>query len=163
MQPALSPDGLWVVYVAHRGGKHGLRRISIEGGESIEITSEKSFWPAVSPNGRFIAFAQGGSNADPTRNVAVIPFNGRNAIKILDVSTRAVLYNRLGWSPDSKAIIYKDNIEGLWRHNLAGGSTAEIRAPEDFRIYHFAHSTDGQLVYSGGIPMREIVILENFR
>jgi Tol biopolymer transport system component/DNA-binding winged helix-turn-helix (wHTH) protein len=163
IQPAVSPDGLWVVYIALRDGKYGLRRVSIDGGEPIPITTEESAWPAISPDGRFIAIARVSSNENSSRVINVIPFEGGATVKTFEVPFNAVLYNRLRWSPDGKAIIYKDNFQGLWRQWLSKGEPEAVSCPEDMRIYHFAYSADGNLVYSGGVPMREIVILENFR
>lgn len=161
IQPVVSPDGSQVVYVALRDGKYELRRISIDGGESVQITSEKSFWPAISPDGRFIAFASGRSDANPNRVINIIPFEGGPPVKTFEVPVDAVLYNRLRWSPDGNAIIYKDDVQGLWRQDLSKDKPERIKGPDDFRIFHFAYSAGGELVYSGGIQMREIVILEN--
>lgn len=162
IQPAVSPDGLWVAYIALRDHKYELRRVSIEGGEPVQLTTEKSFWPAISPDGRFIAYAHGRSDANPNRVIIIIPFEGGAPLKTFDVPVKAVLYNRLRWSPDGKAIIYKDDLQGLWRQDLEKNEPEPVQSPDDLRIYHFAYSADRSLVYSGGIPMREIVILENF-
>jgi Tol biopolymer transport system component len=162
-QPAVSPDGSSVIYVALRDGKYGLRRVSIDGGEPIPITTENSTWPAISPDGRFIAFAGGSSNENSSRVINVIPFEGGSTVKTFEVAYNAALYNRLRWSPDGKAIIYKDNFQGLWRQWLSKDKPEAVSCSEDMRIYHFAYSEDGSLVSSGGVPMREIVILENFR
>lgn len=50
-----SPDGQWVVY--HRGalGKRTLRRVSIVGGNSEQLTDYPSVCPVVSPDGRWIS------------------------------------------------------------------------------------------------------------
>ena len=163
IQPVVSPNGSWVVYTAASEGKHGLRRVSIEGGEPIQITTEKKFWPAISPDGRYIAFAQSRSDANPYQVISIIPFDGGAAIKTFEVPVSSVLYNRLRWSPDGKAIVYKDNFQGLWQQDLSKDKPEPVNSPDELRIYHFAYSADGTLIYSGGTPMREIVILENLR
>lgn len=160
MQPTLSPDGRWVIYVSLRKGKYGLRRISIDGSEPIELTAEKSYWPAVSPDGRFIAFVYGGSGGDSTRDISIIPSSGGEALKSFQATSGAVLYNRLNWADDSKAVVYKNEYQGLWRHDVSTNTAEDLPSPDDFRVIHFAFSRDGKLVVSGGLQMREIVILE---
>ncbi|HKX83146.1 MAG TPA: hypothetical protein VJL58_02910, partial [Pyrinomonadaceae bacterium] len=159
-QPTLSPDGLWVIYVSEQEGRFGLRRVSIEGGEPIEITSDKSYWPAVSPDGKFIAFAHGGPNADPNRDILVIPFDGGEPVNRFRVTAGALLYNRLQWSPDSKTVVYKNEFQGLWSQSLANSAPIAMPSSADQRVIHFAYSRDGKLLTSGGLQMREIVILE---
>lgn len=164
-QPAITPDGAWVVYASLRNGKYGLRRIPIEGGEPISITesslaAENSLWPDVSPDGRLIAFSYGRTSRYPNREMRIIPFEGGPPVKTFQVPLAAVLYNRLRWSPDGQAIIFKDHTQGLWRQDLSSDRPREVESPDDLRIYHFAYTRDGTMVYSGGNQMREIILLE---
>lgn len=122
LQPTVSPDSSWVIYIALHDGRYELRRLSIEGGEPTRISTEKSFWPAISPDGRFIAFAYGRLDANPNRVINIIPFEGGPPVKTFDVPVSAALYNRLRWSPDGNAIIYKDEAQGLWRQDLSRDS-----------------------------------------
>jgi len=162
IQPAVSPDSLWVVYIAVRDGKSRLMRVSIDGGEPMQMTNGKASWPAVSPDGKFVAFGTDEeSDANPNQVIKVIPFEGGEPIKSFELPVSGIWYNRLRWSPDGKAIIYKDEVQGLWRQNLNSDKTERMEGLDDLRIIHLAVSNK-ELIYSGGIPMREIVILENF-
>ncbi len=160
IQPAISPDGLSIVYVSARDGNRALRRIGIDGGETAVITTEKSSWPDVSPDGRLIAYSYGRSSRYPSTEIRVIPFAGGAAVHTFAVPLASVLYNRLRWSPDGKSIIYKDHTQGLWKQDLSKDKPQEFAAPNDLRVYHFAFGSDGKLVFSGGSQMREIVVLE---
>jgi Tol biopolymer transport system component len=55
--PQFSPDGRWVVYTNSDSGKGALRKISTEGGESTQLTDKETQMPAVSPEGRLMAFS----------------------------------------------------------------------------------------------------------
>jgi Tol biopolymer transport system component len=137
-------------------------RVSIDGGEPMQMTNGKASWPAVSPDGRFIAFGTDEeSDENPNQVIKVIPFEGGEPIKSFELPVSGIWYNRLRWSPDGKAIIYKDEVQGLWRQNLNSDKTERMEGLDDLRIIHLAVSNK-ELIYSGGIPMREIVILENF-
>jgi hypothetical protein len=80
-------------------------------------------------------------------------------IKTFKVPPTGILYNRLRWSPDGSAVLYKDVVQGLWRQPLTGEKPEPIAGPDDFRIVHLAVSGDA-LLYSGGVGMREIIVLE---
>ena len=161
IEPAGSPDGMWVVYIASRDDKHELRRVSIEGGEPVQLTTEKSFWPAVSPDGRSIVFVRGRSEAGTDQAISIIPFNGGSPVKTFDVPVGAALYNRPRWSPDGRAIVYKDEGQGLWYQYLNKDKPEAVEFPDDLRVFQFSYSADGKLAYSGGIQTREIVILND--
>lgn len=158
----VSPDGSWVIYASRNGSRYELRRVSIDGGEPIQMNAQGA-WPAISPDGRFIAYAQGRSDGGSGQNISVIPFEGGAAVKAFEIPFSAIVYNRFRWTPDGKAIVYKDSIQGLWRQDLNREKPEPINFPDDLRIYHFAYASDGELVFAGGIPNREIVILENLR
>ena len=67
-------------------------------------------------------------------------------------------------SPDGKSIIYKDNIAGLWRQDLDRDKPEASKGFDETRVFHFAFSpVTKKLIYSGGVEMREIVVIENFR
>ena len=159
-QPILTPDGASIVYASLRDGKNGLKRISIDGGESVTITDEQSSWPDVSPDGRLIAYSHGPSSRNPSREIRVIPIEGGAPVHSFEVPLAAVLYNRLRWSKDGRSILYKDHTQGLWRQEISKDKPEYLPAPTDMRIYHFAFSADGNLVFSGGSQMREIVLME---
>ncbi len=162
-EPTLSPDGLWVIYTAKRDRKSTLWRVSVEGGEPSQITDEETSWASVSPDGKYIACAFGKAVDSATgKRIAVIPFEGGRPVEIFNTAKHGIAYNRLRWSPDGKAIIYKDNVQGLWRHDLDKEKPEAMKGFDDLRVFHFAYSADGKLIYSGGVQMREIVILENF-
>jgi Tol biopolymer transport system component/DNA-binding winged helix-turn-helix (wHTH) protein len=159
-QPALSPDGAWIVYVAERNGQKQLWRVSIDGGTPVQITTEQSMWPAVSPDGRYIAYAYGKYDSNPNPLLKIIPFEGGPPIKTFEVPIGAAIYNRLRWTPDGKAIVYKDELLGLWRQNLNSDKPERIPLPGDLRVYHFTYSPDGTMIYAAALPIGEIVILE---
>ena len=161
-EPTLSPDGLQVTYTATRDRKSTLWRVSVEGGEPSQITNEETSWADVSPDGKHIACAFGKAVDAPDKRIAVIPFEGGRPVKIFNTAKHGFTSNRLRWSPDGKAIIYKDSVQGLWQHDLDKEKPEAMEGFDDIRVSHFAFSLDGKLVFSGGISMREIVILENF-
>ena len=164
VQPTLSPDGKWVVYTRMRGGRRTLWRVPVEGGEPYQLTTDETSWAAVSPDGRLIAGAYGKFRDAFDQRIAVYPFEGGAALKVFPGVRPALLENRLRWSPDGSAIIYKDRIHGLWRQDLNSEKAVLIDGLDEVKFYHFAFFPGSQnLIYSGGTEIREIVIVENFR
>ena len=161
IQPALSPDGAWIIYVSDRNGEKQLWRVSVDGGIPKQITTEQSMWPAISPDGQYIAYAYGKYDSNPNPLLKIIPAEGGAPVKTFDLPIEAAVYNRLCWSPDGRSIVYKDEMSGLWRQGLNGGRAERISIPGDLRIYRFAYSTNGTMIYAAALPIREIVILES--
>ena len=54
--PSVTPDSRWVVYDAASVGATRLFKVSVDGGTPDELTSVSSHYPAVSPDGKVIAF-----------------------------------------------------------------------------------------------------------
>src|SRR4029077_19365058 len=71
-QPAVSPDGRWLVYVSARDNPGKLVLRSLESGEERELTrgSDVDLYPVWSPDSKAIAFTSG-SNDD--HNVFLLP------------------------------------------------------------------------------------------
>ena len=174
-QPSLSPNSRWVVYTCERDGKPTLWRVSIDGRETTQLTDEACSFPQVSPDGKQIAcLGQSDVSGDlneglqrKTRDVEIriMPFDGGEPVQSYAVSQTALLgRGSLTWTPDGKAIMYKDRIQGLWRQALAEREPQSVKGFEEVRVYNLAWSFDGQtLAYTSGNATREIILIENFR
>ncbi len=162
-EPTLTPDGLQIIYTARRDGKSSLWRVSIEGSKPTQIINEEASWAAVSPDGKYIACSYGKAFDAVDKRIAIFPVDGGKPLKILNIDKNGVMFNRLRWSPDSRAIVYKDLVQGLWRQELDAAKPMRLPVPDNYRVIHFDYSAVGKLVYSGVVQMREIVILSNFR
>jgi hypothetical protein len=88
--------------------------------------------------------------------------SGGEPVKTLALPDTVNFSSRLRWTPDSKAVMYKDSVQGLWRQPLNSEKPELVKGFEDKVISQFAWSQDGKnLVYSRGTIMRDIVLLEN--
>ena len=158
-EPTVTPDGRSVVYSSTRDGLSTLWQVSIEGGEPTQITTDFASWPAVSPDGRFVAYADGKPLVSVYNGISVISREDGRRVKFFTVPPSAVLYNRLAWTPDQAAILYKDDLQGLWQQELSGGNPQPLIGAEDFRFTHFNFS-GRNIIYSGGTTKRDIVLFD---
>jgi Tol biopolymer transport system component/DNA-binding winged helix-turn-helix (wHTH) protein len=157
--PTLSPDGKSVIYTATRDGKVTLMRIPIDGGEPTEISDTPSSFSQVSPDGQYIACI-----VPSSKRLLVISFEGGQTVKTFPLTESALQGVRMRWTPDAKAILYRDDPEGLWRQALNEATPQRVKEFEESTLRQFAWSFDGKtLAYTSGAAMQEIILIENFK
>jgi Tol biopolymer transport system component/predicted Ser/Thr protein kinase len=168
--PRCSPDGKWVIYTSFDPGSVTLRRVSIDGGESAELSGKISIAGDVSPDGRWIACFYKADPAQPQRrSIAVLPFEGGDPIKVFDVPSNAKETGWLGprWTPDGRSVAYVVDSEGasnIWCRPLDGGTPSQLTDFKDKRIFAFEWSKDGEhILYSRGVINNDVVLIRNFR
>jgi serine/threonine protein kinase/Tol biopolymer transport system component len=164
--PDISPDGKWVIYNDTGSSKFTLWRVSIEGGEPVQLTTELSQWPDVSPNGKSIGCWY---RSDPSQHwqLAVIPFEGGKATKILDVPTTANPSIPARWMPDGSGLCYVDVREGIsniWVQPIDGSQPRPITTFQGDQIFWFTWSRSGDtLSVSRGMVTSDVVLVTDAR
>lgn len=157
--PSFDPAGRNIYYTVRRDGVDRIWRIPADGGKEDQVTGENCAWPDISPSGYLLACAVD-IRSTVARKLLVFDIKGE-LLHSFDVPITAALYNRLRWTPDGKAIIYKDVVEGLWRQELSGGEPVKLPSTGDERVFHFTFTSGGDLLYSGGTQMREIIFIDD--
>jgi hypothetical protein len=133
------------------------------GGEPVQMSDSaavlSSTWPAISPDGKLIAFR----SVDPkTRSagVVVIPFAGGPPLKVLQLG-----YTPVRWSPDSKSLTYvqsQGNVDNLWSQPVDGGPPRQITRFDALQIFNFDWSADGQrLALARGLVNTDVIELKD--
>ena len=107
---AWMPDGK-VLYNTFIRGTPTLRVIDAVSGDSHELLRDGGFEPAVSPDGKTIAFTSYGSGA--VGQLCLIDING-SALRQITTSAPA---NYASWFPDSKSVAYVSwgEVQAIWR------------------------------------------------
>jgi Tol biopolymer transport system component len=84
---------------------------------------------------------------------------GGPPIKTFDVPN-TMYATEIDWTPDGKALLYRDGFRGVWRQELDREKPELAKGFEDKEVYQLAWSPDGKsLAYSTGARMQEIVLL----
>jgi Tol biopolymer transport system component len=104
---SVSADGAWLYYDSGRSGNFDIWRVPLAGGQPEQLTTDPGddFAPAVSPDGREVAF-HSTCNGPRNRDVFVIPTGGGPAVQ---VSTSPGDDRAPAWSPDGTALVWRDN------------------------------------------------------
>jgi TolB protein len=158
-QPSVSPDGKWIVY--RSGCDSGrLWRMNIDGGEAQRLTDNGASWPWISPDSRWIACEYAGDNGKT--QLAVISIDGGRPAKLFDPPPLANFRYGIRWTPDGKAITYRDWGQGLWRQPVDGGAPERVPGLPDEKIYSNSWSRDGKFfVFTRGVEMRDVILITN--
>ncbi|MEO6391083.1 MAG: winged helix-turn-helix domain-containing protein [Pyrinomonadaceae bacterium] len=162
--PAISPDGQWVIYVAGAGDNPVLWRIPIAGGAPIQLNVEASYYPAIAPDGKSIAFLLPDLKTGQGK-LTLIAFTDGKMIKQFDVQV-PMDSARIRWSPDQKALTYVKTSQGvgnIWSQPLAGGPPQQLTDWKTDRIFRFDWSPDGRLLCERGTQVDDVILIRDVR
>lgn len=159
LDPHVSPDGRWVVYSAGVSGKSTLRKISIDGGDSIQLTDKFSRLAGVSPDGTRIACSYRPSPESPPK-LAIIPVEGGEPLIMFDIAPTLPVR----WTSDGRGLIYavtRNGISNIWLQPLDGGSPKPLTNFTSEEISGFDWSRDDKLIVARFSLSRDIVLINN--
>lgn len=165
VNPQISPDGKWTVYVALNAGRPALWKLPLDGGAAIQLTKKPATQPLIAPDGQGIVCRYWDEGSNLLSKLAIIPMAGGEPMKILNFDLRA--QQNVRWMPDGKALTYIENRAGasnLWSFSLDGGSPRQLTDFKSDRIYNYVWSRDGnQLVCVRGVELSDAVLISGFK
>ncbi len=149
--PSVTPDGAWVIY---RTG-NTIRKVSIDGGEPVKLFDKSALCPALSPDGRRLAFFANDHPDSQTWHIEVEDLDGSGGVRRFELPRATTPFNglrltpdnRLRWTPDGLALTYVSNADGasnIWLQPLDGGPSRQLTYFKDAGIPSFAWSPDGK-------------------
>jgi Tol biopolymer transport system component len=157
-----SPDGKWVVYTGDAYTARGIWKVPIEGGEPVRLIDAEAWHPAISPDGRWIAYSYHDKEATPPQGVAVSELDGGHSTKHLDATTSSH-----HWDADGRSLLYTKNeggVDNIWRQPIAGGTPTQITHFTSDLIYSFNLSREGKrLVIERGRTIGDAVLIRDLR
>jgi Tol biopolymer transport system component len=163
LEPDFSPDGRWVACIFVQSGKMTLWKVPVDGGSPVQLTETFANAPAVSSDGKLIAYFYYDERAEKKTKVVIISSEGGSAVKVLDYTPAPPPNVGLQWSPDDSSIIYQDGRQGganLWRLPLNGTAARQLTDFKSEQIWNFYFTRDGrQLVCARGTTTSDVVMI----
>lgn len=158
--PSCSPDGKWVVYDNQSKARTTIWKVSIDGGEPIQLSDEYTRMPVVSPDGQFIACRYYDA-PNGLRGIAVLPSQGGAPLQRLPIPVMD--WQRVQWTANSEALTYVDNSSGtpnIWSYNLASHERKQLTFFNADQIFAYSWTPDfKQLASQHGSELRDVILM----
>jgi Tol biopolymer transport system component len=141
-----------------------LWRVPIEGGTPVKVTDGFAVRPAVSPDGKQLAFWHNDGQTNSPWRLGLFSLESGTLIKTFDVGPTVQVNwdSMVRWSGDGRSLTYIDNragIENVLAQPIDGGAVRQITNFTDNRILSFDWSRDGNLVTSRGVVTSDVVLI----
>jgi eukaryotic-like serine/threonine-protein kinase len=165
----VSPDSQWVIY-QHLDSDNLMKlwKVSINGGATTRLTEKLGLRPAISPDGKWVAYWYFVEEPTPSAKIAVIPFAGGQIVKTFDLAPTAIAgwESVLKWTPDGRGLTYVDrrmNTDNIWSQPFGGGLPTQLTDFKDNQFFSFDWLRDGRLVSSRGFRAGDAVLIKDSR
>ena len=159
--PDCSADRQWVIYHTYTS-KFTLMKVPIEGGTPAPFSDEYAAWPALSPDGKSIAFTYRPEQAGTKEVTAVRPLDGKSPPRHFDIPT---VYIR--WTADGSALTYvkdRGGVSNIWSQPVDSGPPKQMTDFSSEHIFSFDWSRDNkQLVLARGVVNNDVVLIRNLK
>ena len=132
--PAVSPDGRYIVWQSNRTGNNNIWRMDIDGGALKQLTQGvDASGPQISPDGNWVVY-QDTSNRGGRTTLWKVSIDGGTPMQLTETNTDGQVI-----SPDGKLIAYTYRDETSGRIKIAiipfeGGPTTDFDLPPESRV-----------------------------
>lgn len=168
--PSLTPDGKSVLYTSldNISLKPYLRKFTLDGGKLVQLTSQMTLYPRISPDGKSIAcyYPDASKNSDLTRDLRITILSTENGKVIKQFPT---VFNdgnlsSIEWFDNSTITYLFDDGNGsqIWRQSIDNKVPQKILDSRGEHIYRFAWSVDKKkLIYEKSTIINDIVLVKS--
>ncbi|HVG37684.1 MAG TPA: winged helix-turn-helix domain-containing protein [Pyrinomonadaceae bacterium] len=156
----VTPDGKWVYYES--GLRQTLWKVASDGGEEIQVSEEKMYSPAFTPDGHAVAylFRDGGIK------IGVMSLADGKLLKVY-TPAEGKSWPVLAWSSDNRTLHYitrSDTKNSLWQQSLDEDRPRFVADLGDKEVQDFAIAPDGDgFAYVRGEWLHNAVLISGFK
>lgn len=165
--PQFSADGKFVYYRhLEPGDSTSLWRVPAAGGAPARVTDCCAVRPAVSPDGKWLAFWQNEGKPRSPWELALFSLESGKLVKTFAMGpTVQVKWDSLlRWYGDSHSLTYLGNsggVDNVWAQPIDGRPAKQLTNFTDNRIFSFDWSREGNLVTSRGVITSDVVLISD--
>jgi Tol biopolymer transport system component len=163
--PTFSPDNQWLYYNHWADGKVHLYKVSVAGGDPVQVTEYQAQTPTMSHRGdRLIARYYDEKKLE--WKIGVISTADGKLLQTLDLSP-GENGGTPAWFPGDDAVVYyqtKNQIPNLWKLSLKTGERSQLThftTPEV--LFSYDIDSEGRLLMGRGRVDSDAILLRNFR
>jgi serine/threonine protein kinase len=167
--PQITPDGTWVIYSSRSEGRPSLWKVPIDGGTPTRLVDKLTSWPAVSPNGKWIACLTKEDAIEAPLELAVISKDDLKIHQTFPIPKGVAspeLPPVIRWLPDGGGIAYlvsTNGVSNIWVQLINRNKASPLTDFTADRIFWFDYSKDGKrLAYARGVLDYKALVIENF-
>ena len=134
-------------------------RGTLWGGPPTLLIAEESLFPAISPDGRWVAALHSRSSSDPER-IVIVPAAGGEPVSLGDLPLTGV--GGPMWTPDGTALSFKcaaGGIENICVVPRAGGPGRQMTAFTEGTVGTYDWSSNGQLLVVRSLTASDLVVI----
>jgi len=155
----ISADGKWAFYNTENTG--AIWKVSIDGGDPVSVSQQKCLFPAISPDGQFIACTEIEKGQSNLWRVEIISAASGELLKKMDFPAGRSLFV---WMPDSRSLISMNgNWGNFYRHSIDSDAELKLTDFTSDRFPYFAISSDfRRIIFSRGSSYSEAVQITGF-
>lgn len=163
--PVSSADGRYVIFMSRRSGTWTIWKVGMDGGSPAQLTDRPAQLPALSVDGKSIAYFHVDEQANNQPKLSIIPFEGGEPVTTINLR-RTVQPIAFAWMPDGQAIAYLDSGSGIlnvWSQPIDGGEPKQLTNFKTEFVTNFAISRDGKIAAYRWSATRDIVLIKDFQ
>ncbi len=163
--PQSTPDSRWVVYQTELSIDPRLWKVAVDGGQAVQLTTTRAAKPAVSPDGRMIAYSYLDIDLEPWRwGIGIISIDGGPTLKRFDFPP-TVVQRYVRWSPDGRSIAFVNSPGGssdIWLQPLDGRPPKRLTDYRAEQIQAFEWSPDSRsLAFVRNVTTSDAVLVRS--
>jgi Tol biopolymer transport system component len=160
-----SANADWVVYTSRADGKFRIWKSPLKGGEAVKLTDVDSISPAISRDGKLVAYFII-EKGKPVK-LGIISIDGGAPVKTIELPTTTNSDAGIAWNKSGNGILFVNTLgttSNVWTQPINGAKPTPLTTFKEFQIAAFALNAQGtRLAIARGSRNRDIVLIKNIR
>lgn len=157
-RPSVDATGKWIVFDSWVRGPNTIMKISVDGGERIEVTKENGNSPTLSDDGQTVFYI---SSINGKGYICSIPLSGGSPKQLFEISKD--MSSGINFRPRSREISYvntNNGVSNIYTRSIDGGPEKQFTHFTENLILSFSWTGDGKsVVVTRGEVRSDVVIL----